>query len=303
MAVPGLYTSENFLRIVLACFDVAKNKGDQLVPSDFNQYDLMHYLGFDTLDYYCTNHLSPGDRLIDIGSGAGGSSRHIAWKYNCNVDSVEILEELAKVSDGLNFLLKLQSVNTHIGDFVSLSGGNPDWETSFNAAVSQLAILHIPNKKKVFEQVNHILKPGGTLFIEDFFVNDGQTLTQAELDALSNDISVRLDGMLTKSEYIALLEQVGFEIVEWNDQTVDWIHFVWDRLETFLESRKDHSQPIDQLGWFYLQMAFLFHEAEPAFYENHPRTLESILKAHDNQHPSSCPQALGGVSFIARKTT
>jgi len=108
--------------------------------------------------------LTPRSRVIDLGSGYGGSMRYIAKRSGAhcvalNVSDVEN-ERTREINrdKGLDGLIDVVE-----GDFTSLNF--PD--ASFDLVWSQEAFLHTENRTKVCENVARVLKPGGRLVFTD----------------------------------------------------------------------------------------------------------------------------------------
>lgn len=65
--------------------------------------------------------------------------------------------------------------------------------------------------------------------IEDYFVQDGQALTEEDRRLLAEDVSVPNGMPSTESEYRRLLASNGLVVEEWLDITDRWCTFIWDR--------------------------------------------------------------------------
>ena len=46
--------------------------------------------------------LEPGQQVVDVGSGLGGSARHLASRYGCQVTGVDLTEEFCQVATMLS---------------------------------------------------------------------------------------------------------------------------------------------------------------------------------------------------------
>eukprot|EP01124_Arcella_intermedia_P008796 TRINITY_DN15622_c0_g1_i1.p1 TRINITY_DN15622_c0_g1~~TRINITY_DN15622_c0_g1_i1.p1 ORF type:complete len:228 (+),score=48.12 TRINITY_DN15622_c0_g1_i1:187-870(+) len=189
----------------------------------------------------------------------------MAHRYGSQIHSFDLLKSNTDASSILDRLQKLNTqIKYYIEDATEVSfEDHPELLHSHDAVVSQLCILHIENKGKLFENVFKFLKPGGHLYIEDFFLKEGMEFTPQESLVLEKDIGVPKGKLLLESQYKELLKESGFQLVSWRDMTKDWTQFVWKRLDDFLELESEvtshHGEKyFKELSHFYKQMAILF---------------------------------------------
>jgi len=248
-------------------------------------------------------------KVIDVGAGVGGSSRFVAWKYNCEVTGVEYVPQLAKVASVLNKLMltgaRSPLVKLIVGDFTTLDLKQHHMEFEFDFLISQLVMLHIPNKSKLFQQSQRSLKSGGRFYIDDYFLKEGTNLSVQEVEILEKDVSIPGGYVLSKQDWIALLEKEGLQVDSWEDKTSEWSQFVWNRYESFLMQdeilRTKHGQTfVDEMGYFYEQIVKLFHTFDnfERLKETHPRIMK---KATEFGWDITRPQCLGGVCIFGHK--
>jgi ubiquinone/menaquinone biosynthesis C-methylase UbiE len=111
---------------------------------------------------YC--HLLEGSKIMDLGSGYGGSARYIAKKIHCKIDCLNISEEQ-------NNRNKIKTQNEGLSSFITVIDGSfeniPTSPNSYDLVWSQDAILHSSNKPNVFEEVSRILKKNGQFIFTD----------------------------------------------------------------------------------------------------------------------------------------
>lgn len=108
-------------------------------------------------------------KVLDIGSGYGGSARFLAKNFNCSVTCLNLSEaentrNLQKTKEqGLEKLIKVVE-----GNFEQL----PFEDNQFDLIWSQDAILHSGKKEKVFQEVNRVLKSEGKFIFTDPMQSD-----------------------------------------------------------------------------------------------------------------------------------
>jgi len=311
----NLYRDSKISQILTEAVHIAHEKEDDLQPTHFSHLDMLHYLGEQGLTSAASKcGLGNTHEVLDVGAGVGGPARFLSFVYGCKVTGIEFLPQLVRAGKVLNKLMLFKSHCQHVhpdsvrlvaGDFTKFDLGANKMQARYDLLVSQLAMLHIPNKQTLYSQCSVALKPGASFFIEDFFVL--HPLTENEKAILEGDVAVP-DGYLpTKQEYINFLESNGLLVDIWEDKTREWASFVWQRYEAFLNERETHSQkhgPLfsEEMAHFYQQIAKLYHqqlgsEENPSHF-THPKVW-SLLKLDGWIPPSS--QNIGGVWIFGHK--
>ncbi|MBP3192623.1 SAM-dependent methyltransferase [Natronogracilivirga saccharolytica] len=110
------------------------------------------------------NRPDASSRIIDLGSGYGGTARFLAGQYGCRVAALNLSEVENNRARKLNREQNLDNlVDVIDGDYAEV----PFDDESFDLVWSQDALLHSPARKKVIEEVSRILKPGGEFVFTD----------------------------------------------------------------------------------------------------------------------------------------
>ncbi|MGQ3685672.1 MAG: SAM-dependent methyltransferase [Candidatus Loosdrechtia sp.] len=117
----------------------------------------------------CLPQLNASARVIDIGSGYGGSARYLAGRFGCQV----VCLNLSEVQNQKNRQL---TNDAGLDSFIEVIDGSfeniPFPPHSFDVVWSQDAILHSGNRRKVLEEVHRVLKPGGVFIFTDPMQSD-----------------------------------------------------------------------------------------------------------------------------------
>ena len=106
--VEAHYTSQSLGEAILAALKAAGKDLDHLTPDDLAPVDEFHggqrpatirlaeLVGF-----------TGSERVLDVGSGLGGPSRYLAWRYGCRVSGVDLTTEFVRVAEMLTRLTGL----------------------------------------------------------------------------------------------------------------------------------------------------------------------------------------------------
>lgn len=191
------------------------------------QFDQYHYQGTDAVHESISElGLQSAMRVLEVGSGIGGPARYLAHACGCSVTAMELQADLNETAEVLTRRTGLSDLVEHeCGDILVgvPCGGN------YDAVVSWLAFLHIPDRECLYQVCYDSLKPGGGMYLEDYF--ERGTLTEDERQALS--IEVYCDRAPSMSEYHQELSQAGFSRIELLDMSETWTKFVQQRLQGF----------------------------------------------------------------------
>lgn len=230
---------------------------DVLDVADLEALDQLHYHGrLAVLEAIKILGLNSESSVIDVGSGLGGPARILASEAGCHVTAVELQGDLDQLASSLTKRCRLNDRVAHChADFMSYEF--PD--AAYDALVSWLTFLHIPDRERLLERCVQSLRPGGQIFVEDFFAR--RSLEPDESELLAQEVFCqRLDSLPSYREQI---EGAGFGRLECHDMTESWTSFVHDRLDAFRNDRirftELHGEAAYQgLDTFYTAMNRLF---------------------------------------------
>jgi len=239
-----LYTHVERIKNELASRDLLKS--GTIDPIALSEIDSMHYMGNDAIeDAVKTMHLDSSSKVLDIGSGFGGPSRVLSATSKCSTTALELQPDIHEMAKYLTKMCRLDSTVKHdVGDILSL-----DLEklgsgiSTYDSIVSFLVFLHITDKVSLLGNCAKMLKPGGIIFIEDYYCSS--PFSEEEVKSLQNDLySV---GLPTKKEYISHLEASGFHNIQFIDKSIEWTTYVTERVEKFIGNREKfeevHGEP------------------------------------------------------------
>lgn len=195
----------------------------------------------------------------------GGPARCISDDKNVKVIGVELQSDLAILANEMCRKCNLDNdVKVINGDILDRNIAF-DIDGQFDAAMSWLVILHIPvtQRQSLFTRVYDLLKPGGKVYIEDFFYRaDGGDWTEEEVNLLQNEVYVSGAKLPTKDEYLVTTQTAGF-FASFDDVTDEWTTFTSERLEQWCQQRERHERVHNPETWdslyrFYSAIVELF---------------------------------------------
>ena len=200
---------------------------EQLVS--FDQY---HYLGTEAVDE-AIRHLNIMDemRVLEVGGGIGGPARHLAHTTRCRMTVMELQPDLNDTAIELTKRCGLSNKIDHVcGDILK----GPPGKAQFEALVSWLTFLHIPQREALYAQCYKALAPGAGMYAEDYFARGA--LTDSEREKLAQH--VYCERVPSMDDYRRELAGAGFEKIKLTDMSDHWTAFVIDRLRKFETTRE-----------------------------------------------------------------
>lgn len=232
-------------------------RADPLRPDQLYPFDQFHYHGVEAVRQAARQiGLTRGHHVLDVGSGLGGPARCLASEFGCRVTALELQPALHEVATDLTARCVLDMQIRHVrGD--ALSQALP--VANFDAVVSFMVIHHIEDRSRLLKRLATLLKPNGTLFIEDLYTRAPFSPSDAA------DVERLLFGkaMTSREAYEADLRAAGFTHLDVDDPTEDWALFCADRAAAFRADRgrfvRVHGQSVfDRLDDFFSGVARLF---------------------------------------------
>lgn len=214
---------------VLEAVESAGGDADSLEPADLRPFDQDHYGGVQAvLDLAEAADISAADRIADICAGIAGPARLIAERWpGAEVIALDLNEGRCHDAAQLNGLVGLS-------DRVRVVRANaqnlPLAPRSLDVAISQEAMLHIPDKMAVLQSAIHALRPGGRFAFTDLIALPD--LTETERTAIATN-GMQMVTIQSIAQYKAMAVSAGFEVARVDDLSADWIAILTERLEMY----------------------------------------------------------------------
>ncbi|KAJ0412060.1 hypothetical protein ATCC90586_004606 [Pythium insidiosum] len=215
-------------------------------------------------------------RVLDLGTGYGGTARLLAHRTRCHVDALELQPDLSMIAEEMTRRCGLSDRVTHVtGDFLQ----RPVAHEQYDVIVGLLSFMHIGQWRELFSRCFASLKPGGVLYVEDFF-RRGASFSSEELRILREETYCA--DLLSREEMLKLLQDdIGFEAVQFDDVTDTWTPYLAARAKQFA-AELDHHVQVDgeatakSLNHFYQSVADVFSRGNLGGYKLVVRRPQSV---------------------------
>ena len=213
------YSVGSLMPNILKALEDAELPLHHISSTDLHPVDQFHTGGIVATNELLSRMKRPkgdGCKVLDIGSGLGGTARHIALSWPESfvlgvdltpeyVDAASQLTDLATDVDG-------SQCSFAVGSALDLPVG----EEEFDAAVMLHVGMNVQDKKRLFAEASRVLKPGGQFGVFDVMLsadnNNGHPCSQDLLFPVpwASDNSHSFLGTL--AEYMEAAEGAGFSI-------------------------------------------------------------------------------------------
>ena len=212
-AIQTHYGRQGVGSVILAALEKAGKDLDHLTPEDLAPVDEFHIRGrAATLELARAAGLDANKRVLDVGSGLGGTSRCLAREFGCRVTGIDLTEEYCRAAAMLSAKVGLADlVDYRQGDATNL----PFDDASFDVVWTEHVAMNIPDKRQLYKEMHRVLRPGGTLAIYDILAGPSGAVLFPVPWARTPETSF----LVQPNELRKLLEDAGFTISDWSDTT------------------------------------------------------------------------------------
>jgi tocopherol O-methyltransferase len=152
--------------------------------------------------------LAPGQRLVDIGCGYGGSAAWLAARHDVAVTGFTLSQAQWAIAAARPGPLVF-----HCRDW--LDNGLPD--AGFDRAFAIESSEHMPDKARFFTEAARVLKPGGRLVVCAWLAHTGagRLAVRHLLEPICRE--GRLPGMGTREDYEQLAAEAGLDLLSFEE--------------------------------------------------------------------------------------
>ena len=266
-----LYSNIDRIWNELSELGFSANGTESIDVATINKFDCYNYGGAVGATASCVPlALNKSSKVLDIGSGLGGPARCVANHSGCSIKGVELQPDLTELANTLTRRCGMADrVHFACGNILDTDSDLGD-ANSYDAAMSWLVILPLSARQAAFTRAFDLLKPGGRMYIEDFFLLSGGAggsqgdngFTPTEMELLRDEVYVPDGDLPSREAYTDTLRSVGFE-VDFQDVTAEWTSFTAGRHEAWRNERARHERVHNAETWnaldrFYSAIVTLF---------------------------------------------
>ncbi|MDR7172513.1 SAM-dependent methyltransferase [Nocardia kruczakiae] len=151
-------------------------------------------------------------KVLDAGTGIGGTARYLADRFGCRVTGVDMVEEYCEIARWLDRLVGLDDrIAVRCADVTAL----PFADGAFQIVFSQHVQMNIADKDGLYREMRRVLVRGGQLALWDI-----TTSGAGEPDyPLPWADSPGFGHLVTPAALRATIEATGFAVERWDDRT------------------------------------------------------------------------------------
>jgi phosphoethanolamine N-methyltransferase len=175
--------------------------------------------------------LKPGEKVIDVGAGIGGSAFYMAKAFDVEVLGIDLSANMISLAQEktLEYDHLCHKVQFEICD-VTTREFSPE---TFDVVYTRDTLLHIADKPALFKKFLMWLKPGGRLMITDYCCG-----TDPWTDEFTKYVHQRGYHLMDVQTYGKTIEGAGFSQVIAEDKTDMFVSVLTEELANF-EHQKD----------------------------------------------------------------
>jgi arsenite methyltransferase len=150
--------------------------------------------------------ISPGDTVLDLGSGAGFDAFLAAQRVGPSgrVIGVDMTSDMIAQARAGARRAGYTNVTFRLGDIEAL----PVEDASIDLVISNCVLNLVPDKPKAFREIARVLKPGGRVSIADIVLHGP---LPGALGATADGYTSCVSGAISRREYLAGLQAAGLE--------------------------------------------------------------------------------------------
>jgi ubiquinone/menaquinone biosynthesis C-methylase UbiE len=227
IAVESHYARGKVLSSILDALRAAGKDLARLSSPDLAAVDEFHIRGREaTVELAARAALKAGQRVLDVGSGLGGSARYLATEYGCRTLGIDLTQEYV---DTANALARMVGLDKLVEYRRASALDIPEAPGSFDAVWTEHVQMNIADKRRFYGEIARVLTAGGRLIFHDIFRGHGELhypVPWADMSSISF--------LATPDEVRELLPGVGLRLVDWEDTTarsLEWFTTAVQRIK------------------------------------------------------------------------
>lgn len=161
MAVADHYTTGELFERVRAGLRAVGVDPARATVADLKAADEFHTGGVAATDHLMAQlEFTPGQRVLDVGSGIGGTSRYLADRHGAQVTGIDLTPEFVETARALSAMVGMGDATTfQVGSALDM----PVQDATFDLAVLMHVGMNVADKAKLMTEIARALAPGGRL--------------------------------------------------------------------------------------------------------------------------------------------
>lgn len=200
---------------VLAAIEKEKGSLTGICADDLIPVDGFHTRGRkSTVELARLLEVNPGagDRVLDLGSGSGGTARYLASRFGCRVVGIDLIPAYVRLAHELSGLIGIADKTAFIcGNVLDL----PFADAGFDIVWTDHVQMNLPDKKQFAAEIARVLKPGGKIAVHEVFTGDqGDPFLPAPWSG-----EAATSFMVRAEEMQAVFRKMNLLIRQWQDVT------------------------------------------------------------------------------------
>ncbi|WP_405492270.1 class I SAM-dependent methyltransferase [Nocardia sp. NBC_00511] len=186
---------------------------EHLTPADLALLEDFHSSGrIATYQLAALLDPSPATRVLDAGTGIGGTARYLASQFGCRVTGIDMSEDYCATARWLDSLVGLDDrIEVHRADVTEL----PFPDAVFDVVISQHVQMNVADKDRLYGEARRVSTDGGRLAVWDIVSGDGDALDYPLPWADGPEDS----HLISATALRTAIEAAGFAIDHWADLT------------------------------------------------------------------------------------
>lgn len=213
------------------CGPACCSPADEAGPKGYEEGDKARHAEAAGASFGCGNpialaDLEPGDRVVDLGSGAGFDLLLAAEKVGPSGHVIGVDMTPAMIAKAWENIARSGFDNVEVRR--GLIEALPVEDASVDRVVSNCVVNLSPEKERVFREIARVLRPGGSFSIADLVVDDLPPFARRYAAMYAACIG----GAVSEDEYVAGLRAAGLEDV----QVADRVPYGAEQIRALVES-------------------------------------------------------------------
>jgi len=211
--IHSYYSPNDLYNRIIEGLDAIGKDLTRITLEDLSPADEFHIRGNTaTQELIELARFTPDMHILDVGCGAGGSTRRLSHETGCCVTGIDLSDEYIDAAVRLTQLLDMgERVKFHAASALAL----PFTDDTFDGAWSIQMNMNVEDKLAWLKEIYRVLKPGGRAVLYEVCGNRNTPIHFPVPWAQDNSMSF----LIPPGPFRDVISASGFEIEVWNDKT------------------------------------------------------------------------------------